>query len=182
MSLAGMIMREGSTATVYHGLDTNAADASSVRTYPTNTPDIRMLLEDVSDELLRRVFGQETKATVRALITDRGVVLLKGDIVVVTAGAVHAGERFKIDGTRATWPARPRTGSSRSPRRRRQSREHRRRTPEGGPRAEADPRGHRRREHARDEGGGAPTREVDPEAALEEGHAPRSLEARRAAA
>jgi hypothetical protein len=35
---------------------------------------------------------------VRALVTDRGVVLLKGDIIVVTAGAVHVGERFKIVG------------------------------------------------------------------------------------
>jgi hypothetical protein len=98
MSLSGLIVRRGSVVTVYHGLDTPTSDGGSVRTYPTNTPDIRMLLEDLSDELLRRVFGQETKASVRALVTDRGVVLLKGDIVVVTAGAVHVGERFKIVG------------------------------------------------------------------------------------
>jgi hypothetical protein len=98
MSLSGLIARSGTIVTVYHGLDTGAADGSSTRTYPTNTPDVRMLLEDLSDELLRRVFGQETKATVRALVTDRGVVLMKGDIVEVTAGKVHVGERFRIEG------------------------------------------------------------------------------------
>ena len=96
MSLAGLIVRRGSIVTVYHALDTASADGGSVRTYPTNTPDVRMLLEDLSDELLRRVFGQETKATLRALITDRGVVLLKGDGLVVTAGP-HVGERFVVE-------------------------------------------------------------------------------------
>jgi hypothetical protein len=98
MSLSGLIVRSGTVVTVHHGLDTSAADGSSTRTYPTNTPDIRMLLEDLSDELLRRVFGQETKAAVRALVTDRGVVMNKGDLVEVTAGKVHVGEFFKIDG------------------------------------------------------------------------------------
>jgi hypothetical protein len=96
MSLAGMIMRDGATVTVYHGLDTETADGGSARTYPTNTPDVGMLLEDLSDELLRRVFGPETKATLRAYVTDSSVVLNKGDGVTVTAGP-HAGERFRID-------------------------------------------------------------------------------------
>jgi hypothetical protein len=61
MSLSGLIVRRGSIVTVYHGLDTRASDASSVRTYPTNTPDVRMLLEDISDELVRRVFGRRRR-------------------------------------------------------------------------------------------------------------------------
>jgi hypothetical protein len=70
MSLSGLIARRGSTVTVYHGVDTRTADRSSARTYPTNTPDVGMLIEDISDELVRRVFGQQTKATLRALVTD----------------------------------------------------------------------------------------------------------------
>lgn len=96
MSLAGLIVRRGSVVTVYHGVDTRSTDASSARTYPTNTPGVRLLLEDLSDELLRRVFGAETKASLRALVTDRSVVLTKGDGVVVTAGP-HVGERFTIE-------------------------------------------------------------------------------------
>jgi hypothetical protein len=97
MSLAGMIARRGSLVTVYHGVDLRSSDGGSTRTYPTNTPDTRMLLEDLSDELARRVFGAETKATVRALVTDATVVLTKGDGIVVTDGA-HAGETFRIAG------------------------------------------------------------------------------------
>jgi hypothetical protein len=73
------------------------ADKSSARTYPTNTPDVGMLIEDLSDELVRRVFGEETKATLRALVTDRAVVLNDGDNVVVTDGP-HVGEQFVIAG------------------------------------------------------------------------------------
>jgi hypothetical protein len=92
-----------------------------------------MLLEDLSDELLRRVFGQETKATVRALVTDRGVVMNKGDLIEVTAGKVHVGEFFKIDGQLLTSKAPLRTASWRSQSRLSAPREHRRRSPQGGP-------------------------------------------------
>lgn len=97
MSLDGRVRRHGSTATVYHAVDTIAADRSTTRTYPTYTPDVRILLEDLSDELVRRVFGAETKAALRGIVTDRTVVLNKDDGILVTAG-LHAGERFTIAG------------------------------------------------------------------------------------
>src|SRR4051812_43715535 len=96
MSLAGMIMRAGSVATIYHGLDTVAADKSSVRTYPTNTPAVGILVEDLSDELARRVFGAETKARCRGIVTDSTVVMNDGDGVTITSGP-HAGDRFRIE-------------------------------------------------------------------------------------
>ena len=95
MSLAGAVALRGSTATVHHGVDTRAVDGSSARTYPTTTAGVGVLLEDLSDELLRRVFGQETKATLRGIVTDASAVLNEGDGVTITAGA-HAGERFRI--------------------------------------------------------------------------------------
>lgn len=95
MSLAGTIRRRGSKVTVYHGLDTEAADQSTVRTYPTNTPDVYVLLEDLTDEQRIRVFGAERQGSMKGLVTDRGVVLLEGDLVVVTEGT-HVGETFRI--------------------------------------------------------------------------------------
>ena len=96
MSLAGSIALRGSTATVYAALDTAQADGSSGRTYPTNTPGVKVLLEDISAELLRRVFGAETKATLRAYAPLSATIRLD-DGLTITAGA-HVGERFRVAG------------------------------------------------------------------------------------
>jgi hypothetical protein len=54
-----------------------------------------MLLEDLSDELLRRVFGAESKATLRALVTDSQRRAERA--TASSSPRAHAGERFTID-------------------------------------------------------------------------------------
>ena len=94
MSLTGAIALRGSTVTVHHAVDTDQADGSSGRTYPTNTPGVKVLLEDISDELVRRVFGPETTATRRGLVA-LSATIRDDDGIVVTAGK-HTGERYRV--------------------------------------------------------------------------------------
>jgi len=96
MSLSGLIARRGSIATVHRHVDTRTTDGNSVRTYPTSTRNVGMLIEDISDELVRRVFGAGTKATLRALVPGFSTIA-KDDGITITAAA-HVGERFRVAG------------------------------------------------------------------------------------
>ena len=95
MSLAGLIAARGELVTVYHGVDTPSPDGGSGRTYPTNTPSVRMLLEDLTDARAVRVFGTEAIGTVRACMDLTTPSIADHDVIVVTEG-LHLGEQLRV--------------------------------------------------------------------------------------
>lgn len=96
MSLAGLIRRRGSRATVYRPTGGRNADGSAtVTAWAAVQTDLPVLLEGLTDELAQRLFGT------REVIRDRGFVLglpdlRPGDGLVVTAGR-RVGQRFRVE-------------------------------------------------------------------------------------
>jgi hypothetical protein len=96
MSLTGLVARRGSIATVHHHVDTRSADGNSTRTYPTTTKSVGMLIEPITDELVRRVFGSDVNATFRALVP--GLAPIAKDNGVTITGAARVGSRYRVTG------------------------------------------------------------------------------------
>jgi len=105
MSLEGVIARRGASCRIHRPADARQPDGSTARTWPVVSADTRLLLEELEDSLLRRVFGQETTATARAIASLRSDVRLDDGVVVLTGP--YTGRMFVV----VSAPQHPASGS-----------------------------------------------------------------------
>ncbi len=82
------------TVTLYRGTDTTETDGSSSRAWASTTTGLAILLEDSDQTILERLFGHETKATIRGIVPIESDVRLE-DGIIVTAGR-HAGQNYLV--------------------------------------------------------------------------------------
>ena len=94
MSLLGRIRFHGDPVTLYPALDTAQADGDSTRTYGPPLLDQRLLMEELSAEAARRIFGAETTATMRAFAPLTLAVNVDDGVLVVSG--IRAGERYRV--------------------------------------------------------------------------------------
>ena len=97
MSLDGMAMRAGSTVTIYRigQPEAQAADGSAVNAWGAVATGVKIILEPISSALAERLWGQETRATMRALVPRPIASPRVKDGIVVTAGH-YSGQRFRV--------------------------------------------------------------------------------------
>lgn len=106
MSLAGLIQRHGSTVTVKRPVESETAGGGTDLTYQVVATGVRVLLDEPSAEVARRLFGEEVTIDARAMLPADADVRTD-DGLEVTAG-LFAGERFDVGPVThvRTWRAR----------------------------------------------------------------------------
>lgn len=110
MSLFGMAARRGSIAQIRRSVRTSAragSDGSAALSWSTAMDGVQCMLEPIATGLAQRLWGQESKATVRAYFPIASG-LLPGDGVIITRGQ-YAGTQYRVDAT----PLRDFAGASR---------------------------------------------------------------------
>ena len=97
MSLDGVARRCGSTVTNYRATlpEAQAADGSRILSWIAIATNVRIIFEPITSALAERLWGHETKATMRALVPRPIGSPRVRDGIVVTAGH-FSGLRYRV--------------------------------------------------------------------------------------
>lgn len=94
MSLASMVRARGSVATVRRATRTRTAGGSTNLSYADVAAGVKVLLDAPDAEVAQRVFGQDVRCDLRAIVL-KPFDLLPLDGISITAGW-RAGEHFDV--------------------------------------------------------------------------------------
>jgi hypothetical protein len=94
MSLATMIQRRGSTATIRRATRTATAGGSTNHAWADASTGVKVLLDVPEAEVAQRLFGQDVRCDLRAIVLP-DVDLREKDGVSITAGW-RAGEHYEV--------------------------------------------------------------------------------------
>lgn len=97
MSLDGLAAQRGSTVTIYRiaQSEAQAADGSAVIAWAAVAASVKIILEPIASAVAERLWGQETRATMRALVPRPIASPRVRDGIVVTAGR-YSGSRYRV--------------------------------------------------------------------------------------
>ena len=98
MSLAGLVRRQGSTATLYQATRTRSLGGSSNLTFAAAATGVKVLLDAPDADVVQRVFGAGTRCDLRATVL-KDVALTTDDTpqgFTITDGW-RVGEHFDVE-------------------------------------------------------------------------------------